>query len=600
MPTPDSPLIKADVDLSPMTTFGIPAKARWYAEYADVRQLRHIMRQPEYQDSEVFHIGGGSNILFTRPYYDGMVLRSGIRGLRHYIKDDHTAFMIAGAAEEWDAVVAYAVENGLAGLENLSGIPGQAGASVIQNIGAYGAEAADTFFKAECFDTFTGETVTFDADACRFGYRDSIFKREARGRYYVLRVSFRLRPSTEASSLGYGPLRSLAEELGHTPSIADVRRRVIEIRNTKLPDPATVGSAGSFFKNPVVREHFYTSDLLPKFPDMPHYPAGDGNVKIPAGWLIEHAGLKGESSGGASVWPSQCLVIANTANATGADVVRLADHIRETVKARFNVSLSREVNYVQSGLTLTILGSGTSKGVPELGCSCHVCRSESPDDKRLRCSALVRVNDLNILIDSSPDMREQLLRAGIDRIDCVLLTHEHYDHVGGLDDLRPFCGEKPMPVYALPHVADAIRERLPYCFRTHAYPGVPRLDLRTFTDMPFYFQGVKIDPVEVMHGTMPIAGFRIGNLGYITDAKTIDPDELAKLSGVDTLVINALRRTEHFAHLTIDEALAVIRRLHTRRAYLTHLSHEAGLNADLAASLPDGVFPATDGLQVSV
>ncbi len=593
----NSPLIRENVDLTPLTTFGTPAKTRFFAEYASERELRHIMRQPEYLDNEVFHLGGGSNVLFTSDW-QGLVLRSAVRGLKSYAKDSEHVYLIAGAAEDWDEVVKFSIEQGLTGLENLSGIPGQAGASAIQNIGAYGAEAADHFFKAECFDVLTGETVTFDKEQCRFGYRDSFFKHEGRGRYYVLRVSYLLKPSDIAENLTYGPLRQLEDKLGRKPSPTEVRDCVLATRNAKLPDPAVTGSAGSFFKNPVVHPEFFRTMLQPEFPDMPFYET-DGGIKIPAGWLIEHSGLKGQTVGGAQVWPQQCLVIANTGGATASDVTELADIIVKRVHETYNVILRREVNYATTGQSITILGSGTSKGVPELLCSCKTCRSENPHDKRLRTSALIKTADLNILIDVSPDFRQQALRLGIDRIDCVLLTHEHYDHVGGLDDLRPFCSDGEIPVYAQPRVAEALRQRLPYCFREHAYPGVPKINLHTFSDMPFYFRGVRIEPVEVMHGKMPITGFRIGKIAYVTDAKTIAPDEMTKLDDLDILVINALRQKDHFAHLTIDEALGIIRLIRPKHAILTHLSHEAGMHDELATRLPENVQPAYDGLTIT-
>lgn len=594
----NSPLIRENIQLADLTTFGIKANARYFAEYASERELRHIMRQPEYLDNEVFHLGGGSNVLFTSDW-EGLVLRSAIRGIKYYAKDADNIFVIAGAAEEWDDVVKFSIEKGLTGLENLSGIPGQAGASVIQNIGAYGAEAADHFFKAECFDTFTGEIVTFNREQCQFDYRHSYFKGEGRGRYYILRVSYLLKPSGTAENLNYGPLKELEAKVGHKPTPAEVRECVIATRNIKLPDPAKIGSAGSFFKNPIVHPELFETLIRPQYPDMPFYTNPDGRIKIPAGWLIEHSGLKALKYGGAEVWPKQCLVIANTGDASSDDVVALADTVVTKVKDTFNITLHREVNYVTTRQTITILGSGTSKGVPELMCRCETCRSDNPHDKRLRSSALVQTAEMNILIDVSPDFRQQILAHGIDRIDCVLLTHEHYDHVGGIDDLRPFCAEGDIPVYALPRVADALRERLPYCFREHAYPGVPKIDLHTINDMPFYFRGVKIEPIEVFHGKMPITGFRIGKIAYITDMKTIEPDELAKLYDLDVLVINALRHTNHFAHLTIEEAVSIIQKVKPERAYLTHLSHEAGLHETLVDELPGNILPAYDGMSIS-
>ena len=212
-------LIHKDVDITSYTTFGIKVKAKYFAEYSNVRQLEAIMRTPEYQQNEVLHIGGGSNLLFANDY-NGFVLHSRIEGITEYRKNDTTVYVIAGAGVKWTDLVDYCVEHGLAGLENLAGIPGEAGASAIQNVGAYGVEAKDHIFKVECYDRLSHKIVNFTNEECRFGYRDSIFKHEAKGRYFVLRVCYKLTPCTIASDLNYGPLKSLAEQLGHAPHSA--------------------------------------------------------------------------------------------------------------------------------------------------------------------------------------------------------------------------------------------------------------------------------------------------------------------------------------------------------------------------------------------
>lgn len=593
-------MFQHDKDLTPLTTFGVPAEARLYAEYENVRQLTWISRQPEYLENQVFHMGGGSNLLFIGKY-DGLVLRSRIMGRQIYRNQDTGAVtLIVGAGEDWPELVRWTVENSLAGLENLAGIPGQAGASAVQNIGAYGVEAKDRIFSVECFDCERREVVRFMNDECHFGYRDSRFKHEWKGRYYVLRVAFRLKESDVAENLSYGPLRELKDKLGHTPTIRETAEEIERIRDSKLPDPKKIGSAGSFFKNPVVRKEYYEEEILRRNPDVPSYPADDYHVKLPAGWLIEHAGLKGFYIGEAEVYPKQCLVIANRGGASADDIKELAHHVRNIVRNKFGVWLSPEVNYISSRIDVTVLGSGTSKGIPEIACDCHVCRSESHYDKRRRASVLVKTGGITLLIDASPDLRLQAVDADIHEIDALLLTHEHYDHVGGIDDLRPFCGHRDLRIYARPDVCDALRRRLDYAFTDHPYPGVPRFDLQEIDNRPFYIDGIRIIPIEVLHGKKPIVGYRIGDFAYLTDVKTIEEYELEKLRGVKVLILNALRERPHFAHMNFEEALSLIDIIKPEHTFMTHFSHEAGTHSEIAMRLPEGVSPAYDGLHLTV
>ena len=592
-------LIKENFDLTGFTTFGIPVKAKYFAEYTSVRELQQIMRTPEYQQNEVLHIGGGSNLLFIRDF-DGFVLRSAIKGLTIYRKNEDTVYLIAGAGEEWTDLVDYAVENDLAGLENLAGIPGQAGASAIQNVGAYGVEAKDTIFKVEVYDRLAHKVRTFTNEECRYGYRDSMFKHEAKGRYFVLRVSYRLKPSTIAEHLDYGPLKALAEKLGHAPTIKEVRDEVLRIRNEKLPDPKVLGSAGSFFKNPVIPVSYFNGYLTGVAPDVPHYPVDEHWVKVPAGWLIEHSGLKGCSIGGAQVYDKQALVIVNKGNATGESVRALAEHVALTVKKRYGIWLRPEVNFIDTSVSVEVLGSGTSKGVPEPACLCDVCTSTDPRDKRQRASVLVKTHGMTLLIDASPDLHDQAIQSRLMDVDACLITHQHYDHVGGLDDLRAFGLDKDVPLYCRPNVASDLRKRLDYAFRPHPYPGVPNLQLNEIGEEPFYFQGLKIVPINVMHASLPIVGYRIGPFAYITDAKTIEESEIEKLQGVKVLIVNALRPCEHFSHFTLQEALDFIAKVKPQTAYLTHMSHEMGLHAEVEKKLPENVHLAYDGLKFTV
>ena len=251
-------------------------------------------------------------------------------------------------------------------------------------------------------------------------------------------------------------------------------------------------------------------------------------------------------------------------------------------------------------LEIEFLGTGTSTGVPMLRCHCPVCLSDDPRDKRLRTSAIVRYQGARILIDCGPDFRTQMLRASDDNIDAVLLTHIHFDHVAGLDDLRAYCFERPMPLYARPDVLHNLHDRIPYCFSDNPYPGVPRFEEHVIGDEPFLVSGVRVEPVPVMHYKLPIVGFRIGPLTYITDAKTIDDTVIDHLKGTPLLVINSLRKGEHLSHMCLDETLGAIERIQPGKAYLVHMSDRMGLHADSPRLLPQGVELAYDGLIVKV
>lgn len=251
-------------------------------------------------------------------------------------------------------------------------------------------------------------------------------------------------------------------------------------------------------------------------------------------------------------------------------------------------------------MKITLLGTGTSQGVPVIGCDCKVCRSTEPLDKRLRASALLSDGNGRVLIDAGPDFRQQMLRLGIGHLDAILLTHEHNDHVIGLDDIRPFNyrSNKPMPVYALPRVADEVRRRFDYVF-TEKVAGLPRIDLQHIDkDTSLTFGNIHVRALGVMHGRLPILGFRIGQVAYLTDMKYIPDEEMHKLDGVKHLILTALHHTEHPTHMNLQDSLAFIRQIGPERAWLTHVSHHMGLAAEVNAQLPDNVRLAYDGLEI--
>lgn len=253
-------------------------------------------------------------------------------------------------------------------------------------------------------------------------------------------------------------------------------------------------------------------------------------------------------------------------------------------------------------MKVTILGSGTSQGVPLITCQCKVCSSNDPRDNRLRCSILIEHRDQTIVIDTGPDFRQQMLRAKVKKLDAVVFTHSHKDHIAGMDDIRAFnySQKRDMDVYASQDVEEALKREFFYVFMTEKYPGVPSVQLHTIRNESFQIADVQLQPIAVWHHKMPVFGFRIGNFAYITDANLIPAQEIEKLQGLDILILNALRKESHISHFNLEQALEIIDQLKPKKAYLTHISHQFGLHAEEEALLPHNVFLAYDGLELQL
>lgn len=324
-------------------TFGMDVKASRFVEYASVEELRGLWNAEREAVARALHIGGGSNLLFASDY-EGLILHSAIKGYTVVKETEEEVEVRVGAGEVWDDFVAYTVANGWYGAENLSLIPGEVGASAVQNIGAYGVEAKDLIVSVDTFGLETGEERRFMREECRYAYRESVFKQELKGKYAVTFVTYRLKKHP-VFHLEYGNIRAELEKQGCQVDLENVRRIIIAIRQAKLPDPKVLGNAGSFFMNPVVPKMQFEA-LLAQYPDMPHYPVDDAHVKIPAGWMIDRCGWKGKRVGHAGVHEKQALVLVNCGGATGKEVMHLAEEIVASVRERFGVTIRPEVNYI--------------------------------------------------------------------------------------------------------------------------------------------------------------------------------------------------------------------------------------------------------------
>ena len=336
--------IQYQFPLQSLNTFGIAASAHAYLRVTETEQLLGVFADAAWVSVPKLVLGGGSNLLLTADF-PGLVLHLALQGREVLASDEHKHYVRAAAGENWHGFVQWTLAQGLGGLENLSLIPGTVGAAPIQNIGAYGLETKDVFHSVTVFDPLSGGTRTMDAAACRFGYRDSVFKRDEGRHLIILDVCFAL-PRQWQPNLRYAELAQAVAEQGiAAPGAQQVADTVIAIRRRKLPDPAVIGNAGSFFKNPVVTGA-QCAALLERFPALVHHAQPDGSEKLAAGWLIDQCGWKGRNLGAAGVYPKQALVLVNNGGATGADVVALARAIQADVQARYGVLLEPEPVFI--------------------------------------------------------------------------------------------------------------------------------------------------------------------------------------------------------------------------------------------------------------
>ncbi|MGK0254758.1 MAG: UDP-N-acetylmuramate dehydrogenase [Mariniflexile sp.] len=333
--------IEQNISLKPFNTFGIDVNANYFVSVSTIEELKQILSLKEYPNKLI--LGGGSNMLLTKNF-DGLVIHINLKGIEIVSQNDDFVFVKANAGENWHEFVVWCINNDFGGVENLALIPGNVGTAPIQNIGAYGVELKDVFESCETISIEKQNLETFKKPECHFDYRNSVFKSEAKGKYIITSVTFKLSKQNHTLHINYGTITS---ELGvmqiTNPTIQDISRAVISIRESKLPNPKVIGNSGSFFKNPLVSKTHY-NNLLQNFEDMPSYAVSDNEVKIPAGWLIEKAGFKGKRFGNYGVHKNQALVLVNYGNANGNDILSLSQLIQKTIKQLFDISIEAEVN----------------------------------------------------------------------------------------------------------------------------------------------------------------------------------------------------------------------------------------------------------------
>jgi UDP-N-acetylmuramate dehydrogenase len=338
------PEISENVSLKPYNTFGLEANARYFTVFKSVEDLKEILQNQRFEDKKKLFLGGGSNILLMKDF-DGLVLKDEIKGVEKVFEGDEKVVLKSGAGEVWHSFVLKSIEMGLSGLENLSLIPGTVGAAPMQNIGAYGVETKDVFVELEALNLENFEIEIFDRDKCNFGYRESYFKHEGKGKYVILNVSFEL-SKKPVFNVSYGAIKDTLDQMNIKElSVKAISDAVIAIRKSKLPDPAEIGNSGSFFKNPEISKSQYEIASL-KFPTMPHYVIDEQTVKVPAGWLIEQAGWKGKRIGEIGVHTQQALVLVNYGEGKGQEIADLAYEIQASVFDKFGIKITPEVNFI--------------------------------------------------------------------------------------------------------------------------------------------------------------------------------------------------------------------------------------------------------------
>lgn len=340
------PKILENHSLKAYNTFGFDVIAKWLCVIHTIEDFLWLKEQEVYQDNEILFLGGGSNVLLQADF-NGLVVVNRIIGVSFEEESDKYTIVKAGAGENWHELVLKTIEAKLGGLENLSLIPGTVGAAPMQNIGAYGVEVKDVFFSLEAINLETGAIEQFNKEVCQFGYRESVFKNVLKGKYLIVTVSFRLmKENFHQISVQYGAIKEVLDSKKiNSPTIMDVSNAVIEIRQSKLPDPKVIGNSGSFFKNPVVDKGKYEYLKL-EYPEMPGYNLGNEEVKLAAGWLIEQAGWKGYTENGVGVHQKQALVLVNIGEGSGLAIAQLATKIQDSVKAKFGIELNPEVNFI--------------------------------------------------------------------------------------------------------------------------------------------------------------------------------------------------------------------------------------------------------------
>ena len=338
-----APRVRENVSMLPYNTFGIDVSARYFVEINHLQEYIELVQAGNYGHVKHLFLGGGSNLLLTQDI-DALVVKIQMLGIEVLEEDADHIWVKAGAGVVWHDFVCYAVDHQWAGIENMSLIPGTVGAAPMQNIGAYGVEIKDTFDHLDALNLTTMQMERFDATRCAFGYRESYFKHEGKGQYLITAVCFRLNKQVQAQT-SYGAIQSVLAEKGiSNPGISDVANAVIEIRQSKLPDPKEIGNSGSFFKNPTISADA-AARLIAEYPNIPHYPVeGSTDIKFPAGWLIEQAGWKGYRSGDAGVHAKQALVLVNYGHAKGSEIQALSEQIKKSILEKFGVVLETEVN----------------------------------------------------------------------------------------------------------------------------------------------------------------------------------------------------------------------------------------------------------------